>query len=100
MANRKHDFSLSIFRWDGPEFALTYKMVADVACTVAEWEGLRATDEGEEGETAYPHVSIQLNSDTDETREEEITLSIATARVLLPDLVADLVRRRLEDPNG
>jgi hypothetical protein len=93
MDKRTHNYTLSIWRWDNPHRAPTYAMVADVACTIADWEALMAADEDV---TTYPRVSVELNSDIDETHERMITLSIATAAVLLPELVAGLMCRQME----
>lgn len=91
MGNRNHNYSISICSINVIDPA-RFVPVATACCTLDDWQNLTGCDEGM---STKPRIQIDLESDLDETHEAPIFLSIETARTLLPELVAHLVRKQL-----
>ena len=72
-------------------------LLADSPCTLSDWQDLRGADEDP---LPLPRVRIYLESTVGAACKPPIDLSLATARVLLPDLVATFIRRQLEAHHG
>lgn len=91
---RQQHYSISIYA-DGSE--PSFAPVATIACSLDDWDNMVGIDEDRD---VSPRVLIVLEAEIPEPHGPPIAMSFKTALTVLPDLVANLMRKQLEAPRG
>lgn len=72
-----------------------YIELAQIICTSADWRQLQAADEIDAPANADNYILLEATGSGEE-EPDTVTLSLATAAAILPDLIARILRRAIE----
>lgn len=73
-----------------------YIELAQIICTSADWRQLQAADEIHAPANADNYILLEV-TDSGEEEPDTVTLSLATAVAILPEIVAGILRRAIQE---